>query len=233
MGVEAQEHRHAIHGSQVIYIEASGERHFQFFSVEGDGRAIKSLFYHLCFKVGKGAQRVGVVACRAILQHHGAHLIVGIHQGKGIAAKAIEKRFFGFDIGIHGFVEVEVVAREVGKHAPGESQPLDAVLCASVRTHFHKSVVASGIHHFGEQSVEGQVVGGGLLGRVHLAVHHIFHRREQPRLVAHHLGEAIKQRGDGGFAVGAGHPHQFEFGARIIIPCAGNVCHYQSDCEFL
>ena len=118
---------------------------------------------------------------------------------------------------------VEVVAGEISEDATGKLESVDTVLHASVRTHLHEGIFTSCLHHLVQETVEGEVVGGGLLSGLHALVDDVAHRREQSRLESHEIGKLIKQSGDGCLAIGAGNAHELELRRGIVIPCACQV----------
>ena len=151
---------------------------------------------------------VSLCARRRVLEHHGAIAVVGIGKGEGIGWKTVEKRFLGLEIGIESLMIVEMVACDIGKYATGKAQPRDAVLVGGMAAHLHRRERAPGVHHGAQTGVERYRVGGGMVGLVLGAVDFHSHRREQAGPQPAHTHHIVKQRGDGGLAVGACHAHE-------------------------
>ena len=109
------------------------------------------------------------------LEHDGAVAVVGVAEGEGVGAEAVEERFLGPEIVVEGAVVVEVVACQVGEYASGEGESGYAVLVGGMAAHLHEHVRAPGVGHAAEEGVELDGVGRGVLGGFAVGVDDIGH----------------------------------------------------------
>ena len=126
--VKAQQHGSAIDRQQVVGIEASREQHFHHLAVDRKRRAVESLLDDASLEVGHRAQRVAVLVGTGVLDHHLAHLVIGIHQCKRPGRQRVKEHLLGGDVVVHRLVEVHVVTGQVGEDAAGKGDALDAAL---------------------------------------------------------------------------------------------------------
>ena len=82
--------------------------------------------------------------------HYQSVLIVKIGQTECILRHIIKELLLGFQIVLHRFVIVEVIAGQIGKDTSCELQSADTLLCDRVRTDLHKGILASFIRHFSQ-----------------------------------------------------------------------------------
>ena len=106
---------------------------------------------------------------------------------------------------------------EVGEYPRPELQAVDAVLVDPDRADFHEAVAASGLHHLGQQGVDGHGVGGGVGGLEPARPYVVGYRRQQAAFVAELPEHFVEQGRHGGLAVGAGHSHEAEPAAGVSV----------------
>ena len=80
---------------------------------------------------------------------------------------------------------IEVIAGEVGENSSSKPQCLNSVLNASMGADLHERIFTSCLNHLVEESVEGEVVGGRLLGRFHPLVDDVANGGKQSCLMSH------------------------------------------------
>ena len=74
-----------------------------------------------------------------------------------------------------------------------------------------------------EHFIEGERVGGGVVGGVRSGLHIVAHGREQSGLEAHQARHLIDEGGGGGLAVGAGHTDQMQLARWVVPPLSGQI----------
>ena len=221
VGVLPQQTGSSVDGQQVVGIELAHEHHLYRLAVDFEGHAVDTALDDPGLEVGHRPQRVGMLLGPRVLQHHQARLVVDIGQGKRALGQSVEERLLGLQIGLYRLVIVDVVACQVGKDGPVEIEPGNAVLGCRVRTHLHEGILATGIDHLAQQTVQMQRVGGGVgSGNLH-RIDVVAHRREEPRLVTQRAEHLVQQCGRGRLAVGTGYPHQRKLARGIAIPSRG------------
>ena len=95
-----------------------------------------------------------VLVGAGVLQHHIAHLVIGIDQGKGPLGQGVKEHLLGGDVVVHRLVEVHVVTRQVGEDAAAEGQTADALLADAVTADFHEGVGTTLVGHTTQQAVQ-------------------------------------------------------------------------------
>ena len=136
--------------------------------------------------------------------------VVGVDDGGGFGVFE-EEAGFGGEVGLHGFVVVEVVLGEVGEDGEGETAGADAGLVDGVAGDFDDGGAAAGGNHLSEGGLEGVGVGGGAVGGGVVAGPLFADGGEEAGVEAG-LGEHVAQEpSGGGFAVGAGDAAEEEF----------------------
>ena len=219
VSLSAEQARGAVDGEQVGGVEASGERRVEFFAVDVQEHAVDAVFHYIGAEVGLAPQAVGVHARTRVLHQYARVRVVGVDERPCACGQCVEEHFFGFEIGLEGAVVVEMVAGEVGEHASGETQACYASLRAGVAAHFHCGECAAFGHHFGQERVEFERVGGGVgggYGAVGDAVHHCAEQSCPQACAARHVVEECCY---GGFAVGAGDAYEREAARGVAVPC--------------
>ena len=133
------------------------------------------------------------------------------HRGAAVGELA-KQLCLGRRVGVHRAVVVQVVLREVGEHRRVEGQPRHTALVERVAADFHHRRHTAVGGHAGEDALQLDRAGGGQLrglGAVRPAVVD-GDGAQQPAAQARGLEQVLGDRGDGGFAVGAGDAHQLE-----------------------
>ena len=147
IAVDAQQNGSGSNSGEIIGVKTACEQYLNITPIELQAHSVDALLHQFAIVIGHGAQRVGMVAGRTVLQHHASHLIVNVDQGKRIGGQRIKEHLLGPQILVHGLVEVQVILGEVGKHTTGPTQTIDAVLHTGVAAHLHESIFATGLDH--------------------------------------------------------------------------------------
>ena len=87
----------------------------------------------------------------------------------------------------------------------------------AVRRHLHETVFAAGLHHAGQQSIQCNRIGRGVVGRNHRILDTVFDRRKQPRTMSHVPEQFVQQRHGRGLAVSTGYANQFQAGRGVVV----------------
>ena len=177
-------HSRAIYGQQVIGVVLSDESAPEFHSVDFEKRALHSLLHYLATVVGYAVTRIGDHARLSVLDHHAAVSVVYVSDGHGAAWKRIEEGLLTSQVFREGSVVVQVVVGEVREDAYREFERIHSVLIHSDGTNFHKTELASAIHHLREQLIDGQWVCRRIRGLQASGADIIGNRGKKPALVA-------------------------------------------------
>ena len=128
--------------------------------------------------------------------------VVGVDDRPVTAAEQLR---FRIAVGVHGFVEIQMILRQVGKGGHIKANTADALQGDGVAGNLHHHMGAARIPHPGKQSLQVETFRGGALGGDHFLPDHVRHGTDEahlsPLCFFQHLLE--KQRG-GCLAVGAG-----------------------------
>ena len=146
---------------------------------------------NLALEVGHAPGGVGLDGGLGVLHHHHPVLVVGIGDGKGFLGQQVEKGLLGIAIVLEGLVIVEMVAGEVGEDASRKLQSADALLGDGMAGTLHKGIFAALLHHLGQQAVEFDGSGSGMVGGNGLAVDIVADGGEQAALVPHRAEHII------------------------------------------
>ena len=141
--------------------------------------------YDVGLIVGHAPDGVGLDLRLGVLDHDEAVLVIYVGDGKGRLGQAVEEGFLRIAIVLEGLMVVQVVAGQVGKDASHECQTADTLLRYGVAGAFHEGVFASCLHHLGQQLVQLNGVGGGMVSGEGLVIHVVAHRGQQSALVSH------------------------------------------------
>ena len=134
-----------------------------------------------------------------------------------------EQLRLGIAVGIHGFVEIQMVLRQIGKGRHRVVDTADTVQGDGVAGNLHHHILASGSVHLRKQLLQFQTVRGGALGGDGPGADEISHGAHQPHLGPQHgFQHILQQQGDGGFSVGAGDADDLHFVGGAAVEVAGN-----------
>lgn len=175
---------------QVVGIELSDETYCQFVIVEVEQHSLEMRLQDFAFEVAKTTQRVGVYLRTGILRHHKSVLVIQVGQAESSFWQFVEELFLGFEVVLHRFMIIQMVAGQISENTAGKLQTADALLGNGMGTDFHEGILAAGICHFSEQAVQGYRVRGGVFGRYGLVVDVIAYSGNQSDLVAE-IAESI------------------------------------------
>ena len=139
--------------------------------------------------------------CPGILQHHGAVLVIGIRQRKGILVEPIEEALLSAKILLHRAVIVEVVAREVREDTATEVHPSGTMLRHSVGADLHKHVRTARCLHTSKERLQLGCRGGGMRSGDGFVLDVVAHRAQEATAIARCTEEAEEERGDGRLAI--------------------------------
>ena len=136
-----------------------------------------------------------------ILQHHGAVLVIGIRQRKGILAEPIEEALLSTEIFLYRAVIVEVVAREVREDTATEVHPSGTMLRHSVGADLHEDMRTARCLHTREERLQLGCRGSGVRSWDSLVLDVVAHRAQEATAIARRAEEAEEERGDGRFTI--------------------------------
>ena len=176
----------AVDGQQVVAVELAGEVGLHLDAVDAHQGAVDAVFDVAAAEVGVSAHRVGVAGGAGVLQHHQAVRVVGVDEGPGRGGEVVEQTLLGGEVGVEGFVVVEVVAGEVGEDAAGEVQAGGALLHLTVARALHGGEGAALVHHHRQQAVYLQGRGCGVGGGEALVADAVLDGTEQSGLMSGH-----------------------------------------------
>ena len=100
-------------------------------------------------------------------------------------------------------------------------RPGYTVLGCGMAGHLHERIVTSLGHHVGQQTVEGQRLGGGMGRRFGTVADIVADGREQTGLVAFETSHLIEESGCGGLSVGTGDTYKFQLTRGMTVPGRG------------
>ena len=76
-----------------------------------------------------------------------------------------------------------MVACQIGKQSAGKVQTADTLLCDGVAGAFHEGIFAACLHHLGQQLVQLNGVGGGMVGSDGFTVDVVADGRQQTTMM--------------------------------------------------
>ena len=136
----------------------------------------------------------------------------------------LEQRLLGGEVGLHGAVKIQVVARQIGENGGMEMQPVNPAQRQRVRGNFHGGVRAAGALQLREQPHQVQRFRRGIHGRQHAPRQMILDGADQRRGVARRPQHRIDQVRGGGLAVGSGDARQPQPLVRLAVKVARRQC---------
>ena len=220
-GIEAGQDRGAIDSGQVVGVETAGEIDLHLMAVEGQQGAVETAFKHTSAEVSVCAQGVCVDFCRCVLDHIKTCLVVGVHECESVRFERVEEHLLGVHVVFDRLVIVEVIACKIGEHTAGEMQAGYTVLGCGMARNLHKGVVTTLGHHDGQQTIEGQRLGGGVGRRFGTVADIVADGREQTGLVAFETSHLIEESGCGGLSVSTGDTYKFQLTRGVTVPGRG------------
>src|SRR5690606_19823639 len=108
--------------------KTTDQLHPYFLSIELEQHAVEMAFDDFRLKVGHRFEPVGPFVCKGILQHNRAISIIRVRQRECRTVKIIEEPLLCMDIRIEGFMEIQVIVRDIGKDRAREIQSGDPLL---------------------------------------------------------------------------------------------------------
>ena len=115
-----------------------------------------------------------------------------------------------------------MVVGQVAENATGKSEPRYAVLHYAVAAHLHEGVLASCLHHSGQQGVQLKGIGRGMRGGHLVVVNLVDNCGEEPRVASHSAEQAMQEGDGGGLSVGAGDADKLEAARGMTVPVVGH-----------
>ena len=76
------------------------------------------------FEVAKTTQRVGVYLRTGILRHHKSVLVIQVGQAESSFWQFVEELFLGFEVVLHRFMIIQMVAGQISENTAGNFRPL-------------------------------------------------------------------------------------------------------------
>ena len=141
-------------------------------------------FYDPAFEVAEAAQGVSIYFRACVLRHYQSIPVIQVGQAECALGHFIEKFLLGFKVVLDSLVIIQMVTCQIGEDTSRELQAADTFLCNGMRTDFHEGIFAAGISHLSQQPVQGDRVGGGMLGRYRLVVDVIAYGGNQTYFIA-------------------------------------------------
>ena len=191
-------------------------------AVEFELHPPERLLYHTAAIVGHALQTVGADAGSGVLHHHRAVAVVDVDKGKGRGGQRVEEMLLGGYVVCHSLVEVEMVVGEVAEHPSGKRKPADAILHHGMTADLDKGILAAGIHHAAEHTVEFKGIGGGMGGGDFLLVYFVDNGGEQSSMVTVAAEKAVQKGDSSGFAVGTCHADETQLAGRMAVVIVGD-----------
>ena len=168
------------------------------------------------------ADAVAELAAGAVGDHPLTPRVIGIVNGQ---IAALEEDGLGIAVLLHGLMEVQMVAAQIGVDTHGEADAIHAVKAQCVGGDLHHHVGAARVRHLTEQAVQLEGFGGSALGRDDFLADHVLNGAYEthlcPRLL---LENALDEVGGGGLAAGARHADHGHFAGGMVEPVAAHEC---------
>src|ERR1035438_8408248 len=155
--------------------------------------------------------------------HAAAPFVIAVQHGPSGRPRdgAGEQQLLGGEIILHGVMEIQVVAREIGEDGRVESQAVNAAQRQGVRRHFHDCMRAARGFQFCEETVQVERFRRGVDGRQDAPGQMVLDGPDQRGGFAGGAQNGIDQIRRGGFAVGAGDAGEGDALVRMAIEIAG------------
>ena len=152
--------------------------------VEIEQHTFKMRLQYTTLEITQTAQRVSIYMRTGVLCHHQSVLIVQISQTEGILRHVVEELLLGLQVVLHRFMIVQMVARQVSENTSGKTQATDSLLGDGMRTDLHKGILATGIRHLPQESVQRNGIGRRMIGRHRFVVNVVAYGRDETYLIA-------------------------------------------------
>ena len=152
-----------------------------------------------------------------VLDHHLAVFVIQVDDRRRGRVQAVEEQLLAAEVLREGAVVVEVVVGQVGEDGHAEFQAGDPLLFDADGTDLHEAIGAAGLHHVGEQGVEGHRIGGRIGGLAAPGPDIVGDGGEQAALVAQAAEQVVQQGHGRGLAVRSRDAHEFQFSARMAV----------------
>ena len=164
--------------------------------------------------------------------HRAARIVVDAdHRGAGVRRRGrIEQPGLGFEVVGHGRVEVQVVAREVGEPAGGESDTVDPAQRQRVAGDFHHAGVDTALGHHRQQRLQRGCLRRGQCAGYVGAVDPHAHGADQPRGPSGRAQPGLDEIGGGGLARRAGHADHGQRLRRPAVDLGGENAEHRARC---
>ena len=134
---------------------------------------------------------------------------------------AAEQLGFRVAVGIHGFMEVQMVLRQVGKSGNSKVNTAHTLQCQGMAGNLHHHMGAVTLPHPGEQGLQIKAFRGSALGGNHFLPDHVRHGADQPHLGPQRLFQhLLEKQGRRRLAVGAGNADHGHGSGRIAVEIA-------------
>ena len=173
-----------IHGEQVAHIKLPDELYTNLLAIDIEIHSLEMTLYDLGLEVSHRTGGISLHLCLRVLHHEQTVLVVGIGDGEGVLFQPVEEGLFGITVILEGLMIVQMVTGEIRKETTLETESADTLLCDGMARALHEGILASGVHHPGQQTVQlygvrrGMVCGNGLVLDI------VTHRGEQSALMA-------------------------------------------------
>ena len=161
--IHAQAYGRGVDGQEVVGVVLANQAHPGFHAVYLKLHALEALLQDAGGMVGQSLYGVGDHLRLGVLHHHGAVAVIGIDEGDGALGQIVKEQFLAAEVFGKGLMVVQMVVRKVGEDAHAEVQARNAVLLHADGANLHEAILAAGIHHLGQEAVDGNGIGRGVL----------------------------------------------------------------------
>ena len=171
---------------------------------------------------GWGVDRVAD-GVRVVVEQAAAVGVVGVDDGD--RGSRLEEGALGGEVGLHVWMKVEVVLRQVREHRRGEVNRVSAVQRERVRGDLHRAGAVARVAHRCEARLQVDRLGGRVNHLSVEAADHGLDRSEQRALLAGRLEDLARQKGCRRLAVRSGDPDDAQRAAWIAEEARGQRGH--------
>ena len=157
----------------------------------------------LCKQLRRSGLADGVAAARRAAHHLLRVAVVGVEH---TLTAAREEHLLGRAVGVHGFMKIQMILREIGKCADGKVDAVHAVQIQRVGGDLHDHMRAARVAHLRKQRLQVVALRGGVFARQRLFADLVADRADQADPRAERVfQQCFEQIGHGRLAVGSGH----------------------------
>ena len=174
-----------IDSQQVGNIELSDELYAYLPTIDLEIHSLEVTFQDAGAEVGHRTGGIGLHGSAGVLHHEQSVLVVEVRDSKRCLGQHVEEGLLGIAVVLESLMIIQMIAGEVREQSTCKLQSANTLLCDSVAGTLHEGVVATGIDHSCQQTVELNGVGCGVRSGHRLVLDIVADGGEQTAFMPH------------------------------------------------